>query len=103
MIRVGVTTTTTTATTETRKIKACVPVTSSLLQVPCSRVGHVYRQLSPHSLPTDGSAVGRMRAKADNVVVNTARFAEAWLDQPYRSFYYYMNPGEVLPEIKQTA
>ena len=62
-------------------------------QVPCSRVGHVFRVLSPHSLPSDGSAVGMLRAKADNVIANTARFAEAWIEQPYRSFYYYMAPG----------
>ena len=55
-------------------------------QVPCARVGHVYRALSPHSLP------GGLRAKADTVVANTARFAEVWLDR-YKHFYYFMNPS----------
>ncbi len=51
--------------------------------------------MSPHSLPSvEGGLVGKVRAKTDTVVANTARFAEAWLDEPNRSFYYYMNPGE---------
>ncbi len=51
--------------------------------------------MSPHSLPSvEGGLVGKVRAKTDTVVANTARFAEAWLDETHRSFYYYMNPGE---------
>ncbi len=65
-----------------------------LCQVPCSRIAHVYRPQSPHSLPNDGTAMGMIKAKADTVVANTARFVEAWIEQePYKSFYYYMNPG----------
>lgn len=59
----------------------------SLLAAPCSHVGHVYRKNTPHTVP------GGLRAKVDTLNINTARFAEVWLDEPYKRFYYYMNPG----------
>lgn len=51
------------------------------------QVGHVYRDSTPHSIP------GGFRAKMDTLTINTARFAEVWLDE-YADFYKYMNPGE---------
>ena len=58
----------------------------SLLRAPCSHVGHVYRKNTPHTVP------GGLRAKVDTLNINTARFAEVWLDE-YKNFYYYMNPA----------
>ena len=58
----------------------------SLLVAPCSHVGHVYRKNTPHTVP------GGLRGKLDTLNINTARFAEVWLDE-YKNFYYYMNPG----------
>ncbi|XP_059095179.1 polypeptide N-acetylgalactosaminyltransferase 1-like isoform X1 [Tigriopus californicus] len=57
----------------------------SLLKVPCSHIGHVYRTTTPHSVP------GGLTAKMDIAVLNTARFAEVWLDN-YKRFYYFENP-----------
>lgn len=57
----------------------------SLLKVPCSHIGHVYRSTTPHSIP------GGLTAKMDIAVINTARFAEVWLDD-YKRFYYFENP-----------
>ena len=59
----------------------------ALLKVPCARVGHVYRKTTPHSVP------GGFMAKKDIAVVNTVRFAEVWLGE-HRRFYYYQNPRE---------
>ncbi len=58
----------------------------SLLAAPCSHLGHVYREVTPHTIP------GGIRARLDTVNINTARFAEVWLDE-YRDFYYYLNPA----------
>ena len=57
----------------------------SLLQSPCSHVGHVFRKSTPHTMPHGISAY-------DTININTARFAEVWLDE-YKQFYYYMNPA----------
>ena len=59
----------------------------SLLKSPCSRVGHVYRMQTPHSVP------GGIWAKVETVAANTARFAQVWLDEKYLNFYYFMNPA----------
>ncbi len=58
-----------------------------MLKVPCSRVGHVYRKVSPHTIP------GGITEKMNLVAVNTGRFAEVWLDG-YVDFYYSMKPCE---------
>ena len=57
----------------------------SLLQSPCSHVGHVFRESTPNTMPHGTSAY-------DTININTARFAEVWLDE-YKQFYYYMNPA----------
>ena len=58
----------------------------SLLRSPCSHVGHIYRKNTPHTVP------GGYQAKMDILNINTARFAEVWLDD-FKNFYYYMNPS----------
>eukprot|EP00095_Tigriopus_kingsejongensis_P003966 maker-scaffold79_size400133-snap-gene-3.17 protein:Tk03966 transcript:maker-scaffold79_size400133-snap-gene-3.17-mRNA-1 annotation:"polypeptide n-acetylgalactosaminyltransferase 5 isoform x1" len=57
----------------------------SLLLVPCSHLGHVFRTVSPYSNP-EGSL-----AQVNTGILNTARFAEVWLDD-YKRFYYFQNP-----------
>ena len=58
----------------------------SLLVAPCSHIGHVYRNVTPHSIP------GSLQEKRDRPTINTARFADVWLDK-YKEFYYKVNPG----------
>ena len=58
----------------------------SLMVVPCSHVGHVYRSITPYSVP------GSLSEKLYRPTINTARAAEVWLDD-YKYFYYDLNPG----------
>lgn len=51
--------------------------------VPCSHVGHVFRDKSPYSFPGGVSKI---------VLHNANRVAEVWMDE-WRDFYYAMNPG----------
>ncbi|KAK7871233.1 hypothetical protein R5R35_001093 [Gryllus longicercus] len=50
--------------------------------IPCSHVGHVFRDKSPYSFPGGVSNI---------VLHNAARVAEVWMDE-WRDFYYAMNP-----------
>lgn len=47
--------------------------------VPCSRVGHVFRDARPYSLPAN--------VPSDVIGLNTARVAEVWMDD-YKELYY---------------
>ena len=58
--------------------------------LPCSHVGHVFRDKSPYSFP---GGVAKIVNK------NAARVAEVWMDG-WKNFFYEMNPGStVQPRI----
>lgn len=50
----------------------------SLEILPCSRVGHVFRNLVPYSFPADPHTT---------VLTNLARAANVWMDQYSRFFF----------------
>ncbi|XP_017095662.1 polypeptide N-acetylgalactosaminyltransferase 5 isoform X1 [Drosophila bipectinata] len=51
--------------------------------IPCSHVGHVFRDKSPYTFPGGVAKI---------VLHNAARVAEVWLDE-WRDFYYSMSTG----------
>ena len=51
----------------------------------CSRVGHVFRKVSPYSWP--GGVVKILNH-------NTMRTVEVWMDH-YKNFFYKINPSKV--------
>lgn len=51
-------------------------------QVPCSRVGHIFRDFHPYSFPDNKDTHG----------INTARLAHVWMDDYKRLFFMYQ-PG----------
>jgi hypothetical protein len=53
------------------------------------RVGHVYRKVTPHTIP------GGISETMNLVAVNTGRFAEVWIDE-YKEFYYTLKPCKTL-------
>lgn len=54
----------------------------TILSVPCSRVGHIFRAKPPYSFPGGLHSI---------ISHNTARMAEVWMDE-YRHIYYELNP-----------
>lgn len=54
--------------------------------IPCSHVGHVFRDKSPYSFP---GGVAKIVNK------NAARVAEVWMDA-WKDFFYEMNPGSIV-------
>lgn len=58
--------------------------------IPCSHVGHVFRDKSPYTFPGGVAKI---------VLHNAARVAEVWLDE-WREFYYAMSPGLHPPGLR---
>ncbi|XP_054709376.1 putative polypeptide N-acetylgalactosaminyltransferase 10 [Uloborus diversus] len=59
-----------------------------MLDVPCSRVGHIYRKFAPFPNPGLGDFVGR----------NYKRVAEVWMDE-YKEFLYMRRPHYRVIEV----
>ena len=55
----------------------------SLLTLPCSHIGHMFRQYSPYTSLLD---------REDHATANTNRLVEVWMDD-YKPFYYYLKKG----------
>uniref|UniRef100_H2ZNJ3 Polypeptide N-acetylgalactosaminyltransferase n=1 Tax=Ciona savignyi TaxID=51511 RepID=H2ZNJ3_CIOSA len=51
-----------------------------ILDAPCSRVGHIYREFMPYSLP-----------RGTNINKNFKRVAEVWMDE-YKEYFYKKRP-----------
>lgn len=54
----------------------------TLLTIPCSRVGHIFRDNTPYTMPGGGSHI---------VHRNAARVADVWLDE-YKKYFYSVVP-----------
>lgn len=50
--------------------------------VPCSRVGHIFRDFHPYSFPDNKDTHG----------INTARLAHVWMDD-YKRLFFWHQPG----------
>lgn len=59
------------------------------MQVPCSRVGHIFRDFHPYSFPDNKDTHG----------INTARLAHVWMDNYKRLFFMYQPALEHNPII----
>ena len=55
----------------------------SMLTLPCSHIGHIFRMYSPYTSMFD---------REDHATKNTNRLVEVWMDQ-YKPFYYYLKKG----------
>jgi len=64
----------------------------SVLVVPCSHVGHVFRDVSPHGFP------GGLTAKVDTLARNNGRLGKVWMDD-FHQFIMSMNPSILTVDI----
>lgn len=58
-------------------------------QVPCSRVGHIFRDFHPYSFPNNKDTHG----------INTARLAHVWMDDYKRLFFMHQPALEHNPIV----
>lgn len=59
----------------------------SIVWVPCSRVGHVYRGFMPY---TFGKLANKK--KGPLITINYKRVIETWFDEPYKEYFYTREP-----------
>jgi len=73
----------------------------SILWVPCSRVGHVYRGFMPYTF-------GKLaeKKKGSLITINYKRVIEVWFDEKYKEFFYTREPtarfldmGDIAPQL----
>ncbi|XP_076464804.1 N-acetylgalactosaminyltransferase 7-like [Babylonia areolata] len=57
----------------------------SIEWVPCSRVGHIYRNFMPYS-------TGQHREKIPVITLNYMRVVEVWLGEEFREYFYTREP-----------
>ncbi|ESO06887.1 hypothetical protein HELRODRAFT_191226 [Helobdella robusta] len=57
----------------------------SIVWVPCSRVGHVYRNHMPYGF-------GKINPKIPVILINYMRVVEVWLDPEFRDYFYTREP-----------
>ena len=59
----------------------------SVVWVPCSRVGHVYRAFMPYGF-------GKLteKAKGPIITINYKRVVEVWMDEEYKQYFYTREP-----------
>lgn len=60
----------------------------SIVWVPCSRVGHVYRAFMPY---TFGELT--KKAKGPIITINYKRVIEVWMDDDYKEYFYTREPS----------
>jgi len=60
----------------------------SIVWVPCSRVGHVYRAFMPYNF---GDLT--KKAKGPIITINYKRVIEVWMDEEYKKFFYTREPS----------
>ncbi|KAK6180861.1 hypothetical protein SNE40_008837 [Patella caerulea] len=58
----------------------------SIEWVPCSRVGHVYRNHMPYGF-------GKVDAKIPVILLNYMRVVEVWLDDEFKEYFYTREPS----------
>ncbi|ESO86827.1 hypothetical protein LOTGIDRAFT_194702 [Lottia gigantea] len=58
----------------------------SIEWVPCSRVGHVYRNHMPYGF-------GKVKATIPVILLNYMRVVEVWLDPEYKEYFYTREPS----------
>ena len=73
----------------------------SVVWVPCSRVGHVYRAFMPNGF-------GKLteKAKGPIITINYKRVVEVWMDDEYKEYFYtreptakYANMGNITAQL----
>jgi len=74
----------------------------SILWVPCSRVGHVYRAFMPYGFGSLTKGV-----KGPIITINYKRVVETWMDPEYKEFFYTREPtarfadmGDISDQLK---
>ena len=55
----------------------------SMLTLPCSHIGHIFREYSPYTSMLD---------REDHATANTKRLVEVWMEK-YKPFFYYLKKG----------